>query len=147
MPAIKIEYSNHRDCTCSPEDRLYHGHNCGCEIYTEFVAIDSLEGYDLARQIWVDSHPEYCLEYDEFRRFQHINVYANDRLYGGPEEGGWWYNVWEPHLSIPVIPGVHKEEVMGFLRDFYQCGRYNSDYIIRVEWEKAKAGNDYRPYC
>lgn len=146
MPAIKIEYSVRKDCTCSPEDRLYHGHNCGVEIYTDFVET-SLEDYDKTRQEWVDAHPDYYLESDVFRRYQHINVYRMDRAYGGPEEGGWWYNLWEPELSIPVVPGVNKDEVVDFLRAFYMTDFYNADYKIRLEWEPAKEGNDYRPYC
>jgi len=31
----------------------------------------------------------------------YINVYELDRNYGGPEEGGWWYDSGEPILSVP----------------------------------------------
>lgn len=30
-----------------------------------------------------------------------VNVYSVDRLYGGPQEGGWWYNHYECVRSIP----------------------------------------------
>ena len=26
----------------------------------------------------------------------HVNIYLEDRAYGGPEEGGWWYNYVTP---------------------------------------------------
>lgn len=29
----------------------------------------------------------------------YINVYSVERMYGGPEEGGWWYDLGEPVLS------------------------------------------------
>ena len=27
---------------------------------------------------------------------KHVNVYLVDRAYGGPEEGGWWFNYGQP---------------------------------------------------
>jgi len=32
----------------------------------------------------------------------YINAYSETRHYGGPEEGGWWYNHLEPLASIPI---------------------------------------------
>lgn len=32
----------------------------------------------------------------------YLNVYEVGRIYGGPEEGGWWYNHHEPVASIPI---------------------------------------------
>lgn len=26
----------------------------------------------------------------------YVNVYIHDRAYGGPEEGGWWYDTYDP---------------------------------------------------
>jgi predicted PhzF superfamily epimerase YddE/YHI9 len=34
-----------------------------------------------------------------------FNVYALTRHYGGPEEGGWWFNAGVPVASIPLMPG------------------------------------------
>src|SRR5262245_19657920 len=36
----------------------------------------------------------------------HINVYERDRAYGGPEEGGWWYDTGRycPNMSV-VLSG------------------------------------------
>lgn len=31
-----------------------------------------------------------------------VNAYLVDRLYGGPEEGGWWYDSGEPLAAVPV---------------------------------------------
>lgn len=31
-----------------------------------------------------------------------VNAYEVTRHYGGPEEGGWWYDVGEPLASVPV---------------------------------------------
>lgn len=47
----------------------------------------------------------------------YVNVYRVTRHYGGPEEGGWWYDAGEPLASVPIagvwvqqfedVPGVH----------------------------------------
>ena len=36
----------------------------------------------------------------------YINAYIVSRCYGGPEEGGWWFDSGEPIASIP-IPSEH----------------------------------------
>lgn len=35
-------------------------------------------------------------------RRRYVNAYAVDRRYGGPEEGGWYYDDGTPLASIPV---------------------------------------------
>lgn len=32
---------------------------------------------------------------------KYVNVYLVQQAYGGPEEGGWWYDWGQPHVSIP----------------------------------------------
>ena len=32
---------------------------------------------------------------------KYVNVYLVQQGYGGPEEGGWWYDYGVPHVSIP----------------------------------------------
>jgi hypothetical protein len=41
----------------------------------------------------------------------YVNLYRVTRHYGGPEEGGWWYNAGEPLASVP-IPGIWRSEEM-----------------------------------
>lgn len=36
------------------------------------------------------------------RKDRWVNIYLVDRVYGGPEEGGWWYTAGEPVESIYV---------------------------------------------
>lgn len=33
---------------------------------------------------------------------KYVNVYAVGRAYGGPAEGGWWYDTGDPVAAIPV---------------------------------------------
>lgn len=41
----------------------------------------------------------------------YLNVYETDRSYGGPEEGGWWYNTGNPLGSQPFAAEI--EAVLG----------------------------------
>jgi hypothetical protein len=34
---------------------------------------------------------------------KYANAYLTDRMYGGPEEGGWYYDVGEPVMSLPFV--------------------------------------------
>lgn len=38
------------------------------------------------------------------------NVYRVSNCYGGPEEGGWWYDVGDPLESVRVDPDISHEE-------------------------------------
>lgn len=35
--------------------------------------------------------------------FWYLNVYLTDRAYGGPEEGGWWYDYGIPATDLPDV--------------------------------------------
>ncbi len=47
--------------------------------------------------------PEPKIKYIHGTKF--INVYLCDRAYGGPEEGGWWYDTREFIRSTQILPG------------------------------------------
>jgi hypothetical protein len=68
-----------------------------------------------------------------------VTVYEYDRAYGGPEEGGWWFDTGEPILH--VMCGSYTEAVKE--RDRLQNGPYpatgnssrvhgGEDYLIRI---------------
>ena len=48
-----------------------------------------------------------------------ISVYMVDRAYGGPEEGGWWYDYGDPVLEngIPTPVFVHSLDEAFSIRD------------------------------
>jgi hypothetical protein len=51
----------------------------------------------LCDEEWYDENPEPTKAQQkakdrEFSGFWFVNVYDRDREYGGPEEGGWWYD-------------------------------------------------------
>lgn len=75
------------------------------------------------------------------------NVYEVDRAYGGPEEGGWWYDTGEIKLSVPCLTWDGAWEVAEKLRKLYpHTGKSSSviydggDYSVMVQ---QKRGEDY----
>lgn len=38
-------------------------------------------------------------------RLEYVNAYVINRLYGGQEEGGWWYDEGTPIASVPIMRG------------------------------------------
>ena len=46
---------------------------------------------------------------NERERPKYINVYRVTRHYGGPEEGGWWYDAGAPLASVPIMDGTDTE--------------------------------------
>ena len=41
----------------------------------------------------------------------YLNAYAVTRHYGGPEEGGWWFNAGEPLASVPLANPTEDQSV------------------------------------
>ena len=81
----------------------------------------------------------------------YVNVYAVSRSYGGPEEGGWWYDTGTVVTSVPVIDRETAEEIADTLRTEYpDTGRSSSvlggaDYRVRVEDTPAASYPTERP--
>jgi|APSaa5957512535_1039671.scaffolds.fasta_scaffold00216_20 hypothetical protein len=77
----------------------------------------------------------------------YVNVYEVDRGYGGPEEGGWWYNIGIAKDSVKCFT---RKGAMRKRRSLY--GRWNEngglpvhsvnykggEFIVCVEKEKAQ---------
>lgn len=58
-----------------------------------------------------------------------VNVYEVTRKYGGPEEGGWWYNNYN---CIEVYPTREKnaEEIVKFLEKEHGDKAYGDIYSV-----------------
>ena len=39
-----------------------------------------------------------------------VNAYLVDRCYGGPEEGGWWFDSGESIATVPMSPGTSEAD-------------------------------------
>ena len=70
----------------------------------------------------------------------YVNVYDVTRAYGGPEEGGWWYDTGEPIASWPYKSYEEAKTFANAARmDYpYTKARYSmldreNDYDVRVE--------------
>lgn len=86
---------------------------------------------------------------------KYVNVYLVEQAYGGPEEGGWWYDYGVPHVSISEeCPGgldamleqwrVWCTEQNG-ARPPYDYTNGCGEYRVFVEDEPAKAWPSERP--
>lgn len=83
----------------------------------------------------------------------HVNVYEVDRCYGGPEEGGWYYDCGEPVASRVVKRGRQAQRVQKQLEREY-CppgGKRHRSYMrcayrVRVERGSGAPFPRRRPY-
>lgn len=61
-----------------------------------------------------------------------IAVYEVGRAYGGPEEGGWWYDCYELAYTVPFS----RKALIAVEKDCYEESRYirYGYYTARVEY-------------
>lgn len=59
----------------------------------------------------------------------HVNVYERWRNYGGPEEGGWWFDsgTYQPQMSVTLPRSMPVEEVNQFAADLHDRLRTVAD--------------------
>lgn len=107
------------------------------------------------------------------RKFQreiiYLSVDAITRNYGGPEEGGWWYDegeAVEQHAIVVRYTGDGMPHLDSFEQSFLASlaenwfkeydfsTNYQSsvrprghDYRVRVGFDPEKSWSDYHPYC
>jgi len=71
-----------------------------------------------------------------------VNIYLHDKAYGGPEEGGWWYNFYQPIAFKNVSTKEAAHEMAEELREgeYSNEGRRSissmaseGEYVVRVE--------------
>jgi len=63
-----------------------------------------------------------------YRGIVYVNAYAVTRHYGGPEEGGWWYNRGEPLASVPIPAEItDRHDRDGGENDYTYCTGCYSD--------------------
>lgn len=82
----------------------------------------------------------------------YVNIYLADREYGGPEEGGWWYDIGEPIGSIPCDTWKEAWDLREKLKEKYpRTNKRNSvnggeDYEVAVQSHFAKYYPEVRPH-
>lgn len=70
-------------------------------------------------------------------RYRYITAYLVRRRYGGPEEGGWWYNCYEVEKTVN-IPKVYQKNSKRALKKVY-----NLRDTLEAECSHLKWGNIY----
>lgn len=103
------------------------------------------------RFVYLEEGERFCPEHAADRRLT-VNVYCITRHYGGPEEGGWWYNLRICACSVPAMDRNDVEAVKAFLRErFVDEGDINSvlggeAYDIVAEYGAAESEDTKRPH-
>ncbi len=62
---------------------------------------------------------------------QWVNVYEVVRCYGGPQEGGWWWNHRECIASVPVCKGERPSAVVRRMRRHFADRAWGDIYSVR----------------
>jgi hypothetical protein len=84
---------------------------------------------------------------------QYVGVYAVNLCYGGPEEGGWWWDHVEHLFSIPLIDIGDKAEhdqIVEFLEARFPRGDHRSvrpedNYMISAEVRQGQHESTKKP--
>jgi hypothetical protein len=87
---------------------------------------------------------------------RYVNAYDTNQAYGGPEEGGWWFDTGEPLASVPVYTDEEADAAREQLRARFAPqfdGNHPIDSVlcegalaIYVESEPAKPFPSTRPH-
>ena len=84
-------------------------------------------------------------------RTKYITVYLSKQTYGGPEEGGWYYDLATVDTVFSFRDNKQRERAIRKAKDM--CDRFNTakkefwdkyDYMFYKEESKKKLGKDYR---
>jgi hypothetical protein len=83
----------------------------------------------------------------------YVNVYELDRHYGGPEEGGWWYDSGDPVAAIPFRTREEADNEAVELRpswedkgERYSMAPQSTDYRVVVEDHFPVAWPEHKPH-
>lgn len=69
------------------------------------------------------------------RDVEHCVVYLCSQQFGGPEEGGWYFECGEPVISVPLIFG-HDVNAQIEQRLERWADQYNEEWSPRYRWDK-----------
>jgi len=90
---------------------------------------------------------------DSWDDIKYVSAYRVDRAYGGPEEGGWWYNWYELLDAIPVRDKKEAQEWRNKLREMHGEGEgdiysMKGGHEIDILFEDKRGENESteRPY-
>lgn len=90
-----------------------------------------------------DENADWCFDDVTPRLF--VNVYLWDRCYGGPEEGGWWYDAYTPEADQCTQQATEADAAACLDRMLDWCEQQNAErhhpsssisdghFVVRVE--------------
>jgi hypothetical protein len=94
-------------------------------------------------------------EVDEMseNKLVYVNVYSVTRHYGGPEEGGWWYN-WYTCIEVYPVKEKNAEIIQEELEEEHNYKKWGNiysvlggrDIIVYIEDEPKESETKERPY-
>ena len=67
----------------------------------------------------------------------YVNAYGVVLAFGGPEEGGWWYDAGDPLASVPV---ANREQAIEALRTLH--GKLAEQYAPDNRWQSSGSTPD-----
>lgn len=86
-------------------------------------------------------------------RVAYVTLYSVSREYGGPEEGGWYYDYWvhEEHLGRCRFSRVHKMvDKFRAIHEAPKCQRFNvrggPDLQVGWDWSPGASATSARPH-
>ena len=93
--------------------------------------------------IWESTEPDA----GSINRERYINVYRLEQCYGGPEEGGWYWQSWDCGASVEIDRlSTHQRQVMlSLLREQYPDSQdmplnyQGDDHVVYIENRKAES--------
>ena len=95
-------------------------------------------------------------EYEDIEGFTptHVNAYSVTREYGGPEEGGWYFDLYEPLESVEISSTEEIDKVKKELEDKYADQKEGdissvlggTDIRVFPEEHPAKRQPEERPF-
>lgn len=82
-----------------------------------------------------------------------VNVYSITRHYGGPEEGGWWYN-WDACIESIPVQNKYSDVMAEEMEKRYLPRKHGNiysvlggtDYEVRIEAEPKESETKERPH-
>lgn len=126
------------------------------EVAQEFERRGYTTEADLARFIAGIRHDEwYTADFTDGApvgwygspQFKYVNAYVTEQMYGGPEEGGWYYQAGTPIASVPVpydAPESVTDPIIKSLMDLF--GPERRDVSVWVGKEFAEYYPKQKPH-
>lgn len=151
MKPFKLIYEVKSGCDCIEVEK----YGCCCERPNRTTYIKAADRV-AAQAIVAEDYPADTYIIHGLRELPWfwLNVYNVQRCYGGPEEGGWYYDAGELLLSVPLLDCIDEAAVRAELeKEYSNEGRYpaysvlsDGAYRITRSFEQGRNYPEERPH-